>query len=83
MCAPGARAIRPRRTPEAADLLVEGGSLLIDLIRHAAVAPPAPEATADFVARVGRLLEAPAAGSPTAARRIAGKATGAVPTDAA
>jgi two-component system, chemotaxis family, sensor kinase CheA len=49
------------RTPEAADLLVEGGSLLIDLIRHAAVTPPAPEATEDFVARVGRLLEAPVA----------------------
>ena len=34
------------RTPEAADLLVEGGSLLIDLIRHAAAtgsaAPAAP-----------------------------------------
>ncbi len=52
------------RTPEAADLLVEGGSLLIDLIRHAAVTPPAPEATGDFVARVGRLLEAPAAVEP-------------------
>ena len=50
--------------PEAADLLVEGGSLLIDLIRHAAATPPAPEATADFVARVGRLLEAPAAAEP-------------------
>jgi two-component system, chemotaxis family, sensor kinase CheA len=46
------------RTPEAADLLVEGGSLLIDLIRHAAATPPAPDATADFVARVGGLLEA-------------------------
>ncbi len=46
------------RTPEAANLLVEGGSLLIDLIRHAAVAPPTAESTADFVARVGRLLEA-------------------------
>lgn len=52
------------RTPEAADLLVEGGSLLIDLIRHAEATPPAPEATADFVARVGRLLGAPAAGEP-------------------
>lgn len=52
------------RTPAAADLLVEGGSLLIDLIRHAAATPPAPEATADFVARVGRLLEAPAAAEP-------------------
>jgi two-component system, chemotaxis family, sensor kinase CheA len=52
------------RTPEAADLLVEGGSLLIDLIRHAAAVPPSPEATADFVARVGRLLEAPAAAEP-------------------
>jgi two-component system chemotaxis sensor kinase CheA len=52
------------RTPEAADLLVEGGSLLIDLIRHAAVTPPPPEATADFVARVGRLLEAPAVVEP-------------------
>jgi two-component system, chemotaxis family, sensor kinase CheA len=52
------------RTPEAADLLVEGGSLLIELIRHAAATPPAPEATADFVARVGRLLEAPAAVEP-------------------
>jgi two-component system chemotaxis sensor kinase CheA len=48
------------RTPEAANLLVEGGSLLIDLIRHAVATPPAPEATADFVARVGRLLEATA-----------------------
>ncbi len=46
------------RTPEAADLLVEGGSLLIDLIRHAATTPPAPDATADFVARVSGLLEA-------------------------
>lgn len=52
------------RTPEAADLLVEGGSLLIDLIRHAEVTLPAPEATADFVARVGHLLEAPAAAEP-------------------
>ena len=52
------------RTPEAADLLVDGGSLLIDLIRHAAGTPPAPDATADFVARVGRLLEAPAAVEP-------------------
>jgi len=52
------------RTPDAADLLVEGGSLLIDLIRHAAATPPAPEATLDFVARVGRLLEAPAAVDP-------------------
>ena len=46
------------RTPEAANLLVEGGSLLIDLIRHAAVAPPTAESTTDFVGRVGRLLEA-------------------------
>ena len=46
------------RTPEAANLLVEGGSLLIDLIRHAAVTAPTAESTADFVARVGRLLEA-------------------------
>jgi two-component system chemotaxis sensor kinase CheA len=46
------------RTPEAANLLVEGGSLLIDLIRHAAVAAPTAESTADFVARVGRMLEA-------------------------
>jgi two-component system chemotaxis sensor kinase CheA len=52
------------RTPEAADLLVEGGSLLIDLIRRAATTPPAPDATADFVARVGHLLEAPAAVEP-------------------
>jgi two-component system chemotaxis sensor kinase CheA len=52
------------RTPEAADLLVEGGSLLIDLIRHAPVTPPAPDAAADFVARVGRLLEATAAVEP-------------------
>ncbi len=52
------------RTPEAADLLVEGGSLLIDLIRHAEATPPTPEAPADFVARVGRLLETPAAAEP-------------------
>ncbi len=52
------------RTPEAANLLVEGGSLLIDLIRHTPVTPPAPDATADFVVRVGRLLEAPAAAEP-------------------
>jgi two-component system chemotaxis sensor kinase CheA len=49
------------RTPEAANLLVEGGSLLIELIRQAAAAPPAAEATSEYVARVGRLLEATAA----------------------
>ena len=52
------------RTPEAANLLVEGGSLLIELIRHAATTPPPPEATADYVARVGQLLEATATVDP-------------------
>ncbi len=46
------------RTAEAANQLVEGGSLLIDLIRHAVESAPAPEATTDYVARVARLLEA-------------------------
>ncbi|MEP6688451.1 MAG: chemotaxis protein CheA [Gemmatimonadales bacterium] len=49
------------RTPEAANLLVEGGSLLIDLIRHAATTPPAAEATAEYVERVAQLLAASAA----------------------
>lgn len=52
------------RTPEAANLLVEGGSLVIDLIRHAATTPPDSEATADYVARVGQLLEATVAAAP-------------------
>src|SRR5215211_671121 len=55
---------RSARTPDAANLLVEGGSLLTDLIRHAAQSPPAPEATADYVARVGRLLDATAVAEP-------------------
>ena len=57
---------RRARTPDAANLLVEGGSLLIDLIRHAAETPPPAEATADYVARVGRLLEAAAGAEPVA-----------------
>jgi two-component system, chemotaxis family, sensor kinase CheA len=46
------------RTSEAADLLVEGGSMLVDLIRQADVTPPAPEATAGYVRRVAALLAA-------------------------
>ena len=57
------------RTPEAADLLVEGGSLLVDLIRQADVAPPAPEATAGYLGRVAALLAAAPAPSPEPDRR--------------
>ncbi|HET9040259.1 MAG TPA: chemotaxis protein CheA [Gemmatimonadales bacterium] len=78
------------RTAEAANLLVEGGSLLIDLIRHAATTPPAPEATADFVARVARLLEATPEGEldrreperREGDRRQADRRGGATPADA-
>ena len=52
------------RTPETANLLVEGGSLLIELIRQAATTPPPPEATADYIARTGQLLEATATVEP-------------------
>ncbi len=52
------------RTPETANLLVEGGSLLIELIRQAATTPPPPEVTADYIARAGQLLEATATVEP-------------------